>query len=171
MDNAKDMEFVPSKDRNGNPNHDATWRRVAQHAQDIHMADVNETVLDTIRKAGEVYANELESILTVGDWITRRDVAMFVTLYRRAQMARPEVVKVDAKAGRQVITGKVVSRKVEEGFYGTTDKIMVEVDGGAIRFWGTNPKGMYERGDEVNFTATVEPKETGFAFYSRPTVK
>lgn len=171
MDNAKDMDFVPSKDRNGNPNMDATWRRVTQHAQDIHLAEVNTSVLDFICKAGEVFTNELTAIMTIGEWVTRRDAAMFVTLHRRAQMARPEVVKVDATAGRQVITGKVVSRKVEDGYYGVSDKIMVEVNGGAIRFWGTNPKGMFDRGDEVTFTATVEPKETGFAFFSRPTVK
>lgn len=70
--------------------------------------------------------------------------------------------------GRQVITGEVLSIKEHHGTFGFSLKLTVKCDG--YRLWGTCPKGMgAERGDTVRFTATIQPKEKGFGFFSRPT--
>jgi hypothetical protein len=43
------------------------------------------------------------------------------------------------------------------------------LDCGAYRVWGTVPSGLaVGLGDRVRLTATVQPKEVGFGFYSRP---
>ena len=172
IDNAKDLEFVPSRDQYGNSNVDATWRKVTEHAQNMHRADVEfeveQSVIDLIREAG--FGEELDGIIAMGEWISRRTAATMVTLYRRAQTAKPKGVELrHAVAGRQTITGKVISTKTVESMYGYTHKMLVEVDGGALRLWGTNPQNGFAVGHTVTFTAQVEPKELGFGFYSRPT--
>ena len=72
-------------------------------------------------------------------------------------------------AGRQQITGTVRSTKWVENGYGGTLKMLV--DCGTFRVYGTMPLSLEaSTGDQVTFTATVEPKETGFALFSRPRV-
>lgn len=173
VDNAKDMAFVPSKDRYDNPNSDATWRKVTQHAQDMIIIDgreVCQSVVDTIQNAGQKFTDELEMVTFNGEWITRRDAAYFVTLHHRARQARPAsgVALRMAEEGRQLITGIVLSMKKVESAFGVTVKILVEATDGGLKFWGSNPQGAYGIGDEVSFIAAVTPKEPGFAFYKNP---
>lgn len=72
--------------------------------------------------------------------------------------------------GRQSITGEVIAIKPHEGQFGFSMKLTVKCDG--YRLWGTLPKGLskigLERGNIVTFTATIQPKEKGFGFFSRP---
>lgn len=70
--------------------------------------------------------------------------------------------------GRQEITGEVISIKEHDGHFGFSLKLTIKCEG--YRLWGTCPKGLgASRGDRVTFTATVNPKEKGFGFFSRPT--
>lgn len=91
------------------------------------------------------------------------------TTERKAAEAERKAKLTDLEAGRQELTGKVISFKSYENNFGTTLKFLVELDNGN-RVFGTLPRALYgaERGDRVTFTATVEPKETGFGFFSRP---
>ena len=70
--------------------------------------------------------------------------------------------------GRQEITGQVVSIKLKDGFYGPSFKMMIQC--GGYRLYGTCPSALQDCGigARVTFTATVEPKEAGFGFFSRP---
>lgn len=74
--------------------------------------------------------------------------------------------------GRQVIEGTVVGTKFSHNDYtgGMTKKMTVALDNGN-RVFGTVPESIYEveKGDRVQFTATVKPQEDHFGFYSRPT--
>ena len=70
--------------------------------------------------------------------------------------------------GRQVITGEVLSVKEHHSMYGVSLKMTIKCD--CYRLWGTVPRGIDpQRGDTVRFTATINPKEKGFGFFSRPT--
>lgn len=88
--------------------------------------------------------------------------------------------RVEAPAGRIEITGKVLSVKISEGNYGVTYRmtLLVATDGGEWLANGTVPRALWSKsvdapfdlkGKSVSLTATIEPKEAGFAFFKRPT--
>jgi hypothetical protein len=95
-----------------------------------------------------------------------------------------ESPQVDAPAGRQTITGTVLNTKWQDGGdYPDTFKMLVKVEtgNGHYRVWATVPSALtgwqdgrhltVDRGDTVTLTVTLQPKEPGFAFGSRPTAK
>jgi hypothetical protein len=86
--------------------------------------------------------------------------------------ARAEIAEVEVPEGRQQVEGKVVSVKETVTQFGITDKMLVEVmhDGCRFKVFGTVPRAIssVERGDSVRFVATLQPKERGFGFFSRP---
>lgn len=75
-------------------------------------------------------------------------------------------------AGRYEVQGTVLAVKFYDTNYGTSVKMLVELEGGN-RLWGTCPLSLLTgeglKGKSVAFTAKIEPKEIGFAYYSRPT--
>ena len=77
--------------------------------------------------------------------------------------------------GKQVIFGTVVSLNLKDGGFGPTWKMIVEHPSG-LKFWGTVPInliGTLNKGDQIEFTATVSVSETDeapiFGFFKRPT--
>lgn len=74
-------------------------------------------------------------------------------------------------AGRQQVSGTVLTRKVQETDYGTSIKLMLQTDTGA-RLLVSEPSAIQaNRGDRVTLTCTVQPSDDDatFAFGSRPT--
>ena len=78
----------------------------------------------------------------------------------------------DAPEGRVVITGTVLSFKVQESMYGDVLKMLVQDDRG-FRVWGSVPSSLddAERESRITFTATVtaSDKDAKFGFFKRPT--
>lgn len=73
--------------------------------------------------------------------------------------------------GRVVITGEVLSTKLQESYYGSTWKMLVKDDRG-FKVWGSIPSSLdASRGCRVTFTAAIEPSndDDKFGFYKRPT--
>lgn len=86
---------------------------------------------------------------------------------REAEAAKAE----DCPTGRVEIEGEVLSLKWQRGNYGDTYKMLVK-DARGFKVWGTVPSSIDpEVGQEVSFTATVEPSkdDAKFGFYKRPT--
>ena len=75
---------------------------------------------------------------------------------------------VEVEAGRREITGTLLATKRVESRFGVTYKMMLQCDG--YRLFGTIPASLsdIEIGDVVTLTATIEPQEKGFAYFSRP---
>jgi len=83
------------------------------------------------------------------------------------QVAAAPVPVTDA---RIVIEGEVLSKKVVEGRFGSTIKMLVKTDAGT-KLWGTIPAAIHpEKGDRVKLVAKVEPSKDDpkFGFFSRP---
>jgi len=104
--------------------------------------------------------------------------AQIVLAFKLAADANaPKPVKLDCPAGRQTIEGTILSVKEAENDFGVTWKMLVEVSipEGSYRVFGTVPGSICGigvgslKGRRVKLTATVQPKEPGFGFYSRPT--
>lgn len=75
--------------------------------------------------------------------------------------------------GRIVVTGEVLTTKVQDSVYGTTVKMLVRDDRG-FKVWGTVPSALLGedvKGKRVTFTATVRVSDNDetFGFYQRPT--
>jgi len=73
--------------------------------------------------------------------------------------------------GRVVVTGEVLSVKLQDGYYGSTWKMLVKDDRG-FKVWGSIPSSLdASRGCRVTFTAAIEPSndDDKFGFYKRPT--
>lgn len=92
--------------------------------------------------------------------------------------ARKAAERAEAKtpeAGRHVVEGTVLSLKeshLDIGYRRTVTQIKALVKCDGYKLFGTVPAaivGDCKVGDTVRFTATVEPKEPGFGFFSRPT--
>lgn len=81
------------------------------------------------------------------------------------------VPKITPAAGRYAVTGVVKSKRYQEHQYSDTLKMLIEVTTyeGTWNGWSTVPSSMsVEIGNAVTITATVQPKEPGFAILSRP---
>ncbi len=73
--------------------------------------------------------------------------------------------------GRTIIQGEILATKTVDTQWGVTVKLLVQ--GAGWRVWGSRPSEIStaERGDVVEFTATVSASDDddSFGFYSRPT--
>jgi len=74
--------------------------------------------------------------------------------------------------GRQDMTGTILSTKLQDGWYGTTFKMLVLLDTGS-KVWGTVPSVIdfaELKGSRVKFTGTIEvsPDDKYFGFFKRP---
>ena len=97
---------------------------------------------------------------------------------RAATPAEPEKPLVPVVEGVQTITGTILGLKYQEGFYGTTRKMLAEVEaeGGVFKLWGTIPKALNNGGDSelkgrrFSLIAEVEASrdDESFGFFSRP---
>lgn len=103
------------------------------------------------------------------------DKALADIVDRDARKAAERAAAKTPEAGRRVVEGTVVSLKesrLEVGYRQTVTqtKALVKCDG--YKLFGTVPAAIVRDckvGDTIRFTATVEPKEPGFGFWSRPT--
>lgn len=124
--------------------------------------------------------------------LSEKQVALAVKLKREADApAEDQPVEIEPPAGRHEIEGEIVSTKWVDNGFGGGLKMLVQCGNGTGRYrlFGTvpaaiNPDGsgwyapLTESGEElesielkgsrVRFTATVQPKERGFGFFSRP---
>ena len=145
------------------------------------------------RAAADVWLSarpELAAVLALGDDRGKRQQVILQQLAWKAQRGPLSDAQVDLAfkladqlatepqpaeiaAGRREITGKLVAIKESFGAYGSSLRATVVhvEDGKKAVFNGTLPRSLYAAkvGDEVSMTATVEPRDEGFAFFKRPT--
>ena len=118
-------------------------------------------IRDTVSKARR-YALSEKQIAVCNSIIERANE-------RAAKAAAEAETAVNAPSGRCEIEGEVVSIKEYDGDYGHVVKILVACEG--YKCFGTAPRSIVEevkRGYRVSLTATLQPKERGFAIFSRP---
>ena len=108
--------------------------------------------------------------------LSPRQVSAVIASMKRdlEKMAAPVVaeVKGDAKSGRFEAVVEVLSMKVQEGFYGSTLKMLVKFEN-ASKGWVTVPsKADVVNGEKIKLTATweVSNDDKSFAFGKRPVV-
>jgi len=91
---------------------------------------------------------------------------------REQERAAKRATAVAWTAGRQSVTGTVLSVVTKQSDFGTVFKMMVETPDGA-RLWVTQPSTLADadRGDTVTMMVAVEPSadDATFAFGKRPT--
>lgn len=136
--------------------------------------------LETALQTGHAICRDLAERLTTYGSLSTAQIALAFKL--AADAAAPKPVKLDVPGGRHAIEGTILSVKEAESDFGITWKMLVEVETpeGSYRVFGTVPRSIctYDicgkgieafKGRRVKLTATVQPKEPGFGFYSRPT--
>lgn len=91
---------------------------------------------------------------------------------RAAQRAAEHAAADPCPEGRVEIRGKVLTTKIQDGFRGPVEKMLVQDERG-FKVWGTVPGSLagIERGQRVGFMAAVEPSkdDAKFGFFKRPT--
>lgn len=108
-------------------------------------------------------------------WGTLSEGQVGLALKIAAELASPAPKgEVPSTGERVTVRGRVVSTKVVDSNYGSTTKMLVEVEtpAGAYRVFGKVPAGLpVDRGAEVEFSAKLERSERdpSFGFFSRPT--
>ena len=131
------------------------------HAGNTFVQDV----LSKLNQFGSISVNQVNAI----KMSLARDIERAA-----AREAEATEVKGPAPVGRQTVTGKVLTVKVVEGFYGLQVKTLLKLENNS-KVWLTLPaaaQGKAERNDTVTITATFEPKteDPTFAFGKRPTL-
>lgn len=125
----------------------------------------------------DILRNMSQSLTRWGS-LTPKQVAFAMKLYTenkaRKENPPPEEKHVAAPIGRQLIRGRVVSKKTYDSDYGSSTKITIKVEtpDGSWLAWGStfSTAGVFERGDMIEFKATLSPgREAHFAFFKRPT--
>ena len=173
----KSNPFVKSSDDYGQSNPDATWRRVkdlvvrasrgAEYTSTPWSQEITRCISD-LRNSDR----ETDREITAYDWCNGKGLAFLPSavrswLQRQMEIAKPQIDPIMPPAGRVTLEGVVTSQKMVSGEYGDTYKMIL--DCGPYRVWGTVPGNLaVGLGDRVRLTATVQPKELGFGFYSRP---
>jgi len=166
---AQDAVFCPAWIDNLNgrePNPSATWRG-AWDATAILRDDELEPAPDWVFDALE--ADRDTARYTESRFLHRRDAPrVCAKVHNAIQKSRQsDAPKVEVPEGRQRVTGKILSTKLVESDWGTQTKALV--DCGGYRLYGSVPaSAKWKTGDSVAFTATVQPRELGFGFFSRP---
>lgn len=182
------VPYIRSKDEYGEPNPSATWRQVIKVLDRTNLDTVHTNVKEAIY--GEpadkaLVADVLEALRAdtserriAGleyEYAKKRVLALLIPavnrlLADRAKAEAPQVEPVLPPDGRLTVDGLVLSIKEVETQFGWATKLLI--DCGGFRLYGTQPSGLDAVvGGTVRFVATVQPKEVGFGFYSRPTVK
>lgn len=92
---------------------------------------------------------------------------------RDADRATEKANAVDCPEGRMVITGEIVKLDSKAGYaYNTVRWVMTVKDDRGFVLWGTQPASLShaEKGDRVQFTATIErsDQDAKFGFFKRP---
>jgi len=131
--------------------------------------------LETALLADHAISRDLADKLTTYGSLSSAQIELAFKLAADANSPKP--IKLEVPAGRHAIEGTILSVKDVESDYGITWKMLVEVSipGGSYRVFGTVPGSICGigvgslKGRRVKLTATVQPKEPGFGFYSRPT--
>jgi hypothetical protein len=144
-------------------------------------------VIDELSAHGRVdnfYSSLSQAYRKYGSWTERQEAALkrSLTQYhdrneRVVASRKARVVSSPIPTGRVTIIGRVVSTKWVENDFGGSLKMLVESEQG-WRVYGTVPARLGEIlartegtlvGSKVAFTATIQPKEQDFGFFSRPT--
>ncbi len=87
-----------------------------------------------------------------------------------AKKAEEKAAAANCPAGRVIIEGVIVSKKLKDTAFGSTWKMLVQHATG-YKVWGTIPSNLtVEKGDTVSFMATVEPSadDVKFGFFAHP---
>lgn len=182
------VPYIRSKDEWGEPNPSATWRQVIKVLDRTNLDTVHTNVKEAIwgEPADEALVADVLEALRADtserriaglefEYAKKRVLALLIPavnrlLADRAKADKPQVEPVLPPDGRLTVDGLVLSIKEVETQFGWATKLLI--DCGGFRLYGTQPSGLDAVvGGTVRFVATVQPKEVGFGFYSRPTVK
>lgn len=165
----------------------------AQHQEKVSAAAIEflgaNAGLREALKVDHYITRDLDASLWRYGRLTEKQVALAMKLHREANEPKPESeAEIMPPAGRVEITGTVVSTKYQESrhpYGSSTHKMLVKVEteNGSYRLFGTVPSSIDDeiwnlretvdsnlalKGLGVTFTATIQPKEDGFGFFSRP---
>jgi hypothetical protein len=127
-----------------------------------------EDIATRLQQRGEISEKQIELVFKVA----RRNAER---IERAAQREIDDAAKiangVQCPNGKVTVTGIVVSTKMVDSDWGTTQKMLVESDEG-WKVWGTVPRALdsIERGSRVTFTAQVEASADDqlFGYFKRP---
>ena len=173
----KSRPFVRSTDEWGQANADATWRVVRaeyRHGELVEYGTSTPWTPEILECLNDLRNSDSETDrdITAYDWCNVKGLAFLPSavrswMKRKAEAVKPHVDPVMPPTGRVILEGTVTSQKMVSTDFGDTYKMLL--DCGAYRVWGTVPGNLaVGLGDRVRLTATVQPKELGFGFYSRP---
>jgi hypothetical protein len=158
-----------------------TWLKNQERATEIdNWIDINvvdnkfaKSLFDALANYGKLSPKQSDAVLKIidGDAAKKAEWAK----QREIENANAEPIV----AGKQVITGEVMSLKTQYSQYGEVTKMLVKDDRG-FKVFGTVPQAIWDaayeldievKGQRVQFTATVEASkdDNKFGFFKRPT--
>lgn len=148
-------------------NPDLAWLATGELPEVIAWNNFVQDISRKLRQYGELSERQVAAVRAA--LVRAQESAARKVAEAQVQAAQPTA---DVPTGRLVVTGEVLTTKVQDGYYGSTLKMLVRDDRG-FKVWGTVPSGLPSglRGRRVTFTATLEASkdDSAFGFFSRPT--
>lgn len=178
--NPFDVQYGPHGEENWD-NFDrekATRFRLAQHLGQEAADTLDMRTLQKFDSDFFTLADMVRNLVKYGSW-SEKQVAFATKLVAKLSDIPAAVAKrkaeleaaVPAPTGRVVVSGTIVSTRVDDGLYGPSYKMLLQANEG-FKVWCSVPRvlGNVEKGDKVEFTATLEVKgdDPSFAIGSRP---
>lgn len=166
----------------GGANHGGSWANQRTEADNVmkdnpDLADAYEWCKgrDDLSDFLADLTEKLSYDLALTDKQVEAYIKAVVRTIEREQEAKDETPMIDAPEGRVTFTGKVLSTREPGEFdqYPSYKMLMrIDTKAGYYKVWVTVPGALRipERGDVLTLKATLQPKETGFAFAKRPAV-
>ena len=147
----------------------AAWTLFAEKSQEVTAKYQYEerTIVDIVSKLVKYGSASDRATNYIGVLLKKIEDRAVVEARRAAEAA----LAADVPEGRVTVKGEVISMRMQDGYYGSTMKMLVKDETG-YKVWGTVPAGInIERGSHVKFTAMVEPSKDDpkFGFFKRPT--
>lgn len=164
------------------------WFKIREFVRENRKAVRN---MNAFRRDSD-FVNSVRNQLIAKGQLSEKQVAAMVKVgaqiqaqaARKAKWAEQDSDAEDVVVGKVTITGTIISQKLQDGYYGSTWKMLVRDDRG-FKVWGSIPSKFEAmewdedadewvhalKGKRVAFTAnvTASDKDSKFGFFKRPT--
>lgn len=144
---------------------------IAESPELVKAFEVDHYIIKDILRKGEKWGSISDRQIELVLKIAREEAEKAA---QKEEANEVEVPSIPVPNERRVVEGNVLSTKYQDGYYGETLKMLVDVetDEGNFRIWGTVPSAIYDvrRGDRVRFTATLKQsdRDESFGFFKSP---
>ena len=152
---------------NADRNEQEMNRWIDSKGEQIYEYETLVSIVGNLKSRGSLSDKQVEFLKSL---VAKLENSREETEEREKEWAAQSEAADDVPEGRMEVTGQVLSMKMHTDGYGSRMKMLVAPEGG-FKIWGSVPSSLdCEKGDRIQFTATLEASDDDpkFGFFKRP---